>query len=303
MFLVGFVLSINNSIRAQESLAPEVKNQIGLQHDNDFFLLTDRYYSFGLFLNYKHRFDKGIFGGTDEQLSITLGEEAYTPDDTETTSINEMDRPYVGYLGLNSSWTKSKKRSLFEIQLELGIAGKASGAGAIQRWYHNAIVVSDPQSWVGEISDSFHVNLYLEYTIEWQLVANPFSVHIAFQPQAAYGTKDQYIQPDLVAFFGRRNSLHSSIGYGQIGSTVRELFFSLIAGYRFVNYNGLLEGNPWADNSVFLVDSNDTVLHLGFDFHHRYNRNDYRVGYRFNSEESELSQTHQYIILSYARSF
>ncbi len=214
-----------------------------------------------------------------------------------------MDRPYAGYLGLNNGWSAATNHSFYDLQLELGIVGKSSGAGALQRWYHNAVVISDPQSWVGELSNSFHLNFYARYAREWQLVPNPFSVHIALQPWAAYGSKDQFFQPEVAAYFGRRNTINSSIAYDQLGSTQREIFFALRFGYRFVGYNGLLEGNKWGDDSVYLVEPNAVVLHLGFDFKHRYNKNDYTVGYRFNSDETEATQTHQYIILSYARSF
>jgi hypothetical protein len=288
---------------AQDSESHKIKHQLGLQHDNDFFILTDRYYSFGLFLNYTYHPDKGIFNKGNEQLSFTLGVEAFTPDDTETEDIAEMDRPYAGYLGLNSDWTLVNGNNFYSLQLELGITGKSSGAGAFQRWYHNAVVVSGPQTWIGELSDSFHMNLYADYTKEWQIAPNPFAVHIALRSEFAYGTRDQFIQPELIAYFGRRNKMDSSIAYGQIGDTERELFIALRAGYRFISYNGLLEGNYWGDDSVYLVDALTSVLQIGFDFQHRFKQNDYKFGYRFHSDETENSQTHQYVILSYARSF
>ncbi|MBT8262969.1 MAG: lipid A deacylase LpxR family protein [Bacteroidia bacterium] len=301
--MILFISGTLQDLEAQEIESQNMKHQVGLQHDNDFFLLTDRYYSFGLFLNYTYRPEKGIFKKSNEQLNFTLGAEAFTPDDTKTEEITEMDRPYAGYLGLNSGWTLVNNNNFYNLQLELGIAGKSSGAGAFQRWYHNAVVVSEPQSWIGELSDSFHMNLYADYAKEWQLVPNPFGVHLALRSQFAYGTKDQFIQPEIVAYFGRRNKMGSSIGYGQIGDTERELFFAFRAGYRFVAYNGLLEGNYWGDDSVFLVDPLETVIQIGFDFQHRFKKNDYKFGYRFHSDETEASQTHQYVILSYARSF
>lgn len=274
-----------------------------MQHDNDFIVLTDRYYSFGLFLNYTQKLRKGIFQNTTEHLHFTLGVQAFTPDDTKTEDVCLMDRPYAGYLGLNNGWSAATSSSFYNVQFEFGIAGESSGAGAFQRWYHNAVVISDPQSWVGELSNSFHINFYAHYAREWKLAPNPFSVHLALQPRVAYGTRDQFFHPEVIAYFGRRSELKSSIAYKQLGSTEREIFFALRFGYRFVGYNGLLEGNLWGDDSVYLVTPNDVVLHLGFDFKHRYKKNDYAVGYRYNSDETKTTQTHQYIILSYSRSF
>lgn len=303
IFLFVFFLNPIQDVNAQDTEPITTWHQIGIRHDNDFIVLTDRYYSFGLYINYIHKLADGIFPNTSEQIHFNLGVQAFTPDDTKTRDISQMDRPYAGYLGLNNGWSVATPNSFYDLQLELGIAGKSAGAGALQRWYHNAVVISDPQSWVGELSNSFHFNFYARYAREWQLAPNPFSVHIALQPWVAYGTKDQFIQAEVAAYFGRRNSLNSSIAYDQLGSTEREIFFALRFGYRFVGYNGLLEGNLWGDDSVYLVEPNAVVLHLGFDFKHRYKKNDYSVGYRFNSDETEHTQTHQYIILSYARSF
>ena len=266
-------------------------------------MLTDRYYSFGLFLTYKHRLSKGIFGSENEQLSFRLGVEAFTPDNTETRLIDEMDRPYAGYLGLNGGWSLTTKKNFLNVELELGLAGKSSGAGAFQRWYHNAVVVSDPQSWEAELSDSFHVNLYTRYAREWQLAPNPFGVRLAIQPEAAFGSRDQYVQPEVIAYFGRRADMNSSIAYNQIGSLEREIFFALRFAYRWVGHNGLLEGNAFGDDSVYLVEPLKSHYRVGFDFKHRFKKNDYLVCYRFHSDETTMTQTHHYLILSYARSF
>jgi hypothetical protein len=297
------VLLFPSKLTAQEEATNSVKHQLGIRHDNDFFVLTDRYYSFGLFLTYKHRLSKGVFGSEYEQLGFRLGVEAFTPDDTSTELIEEMDRPYAGYLGLNSGWSLTTPENFLNIELELGLAGKSSGAGAFQRWYHNAVVVSDPQSWVAELSDTFHMNLYARYAREWQLAPNPFGVRLAVKPEVAYGSRDQFIQPEVVAYFGRRSDMNSSIAYNQIGSTEREIFFAFRFAYRWVGYNGLLVGNAFGDDSVYLVEPLESYYRVGFDFKHRFKQNDYIVSYRFHSDETSMTQTHQYLILSYARSF
>ncbi len=288
---------------AQEDKSITVKHQLGIRHDNDFFVLTDRYYSFGLFLTYKHRLSNGIFTREYEQLNFRLGVEAFTPDDTSTEIIEEMDRPYAGYLGLNGGWSLASPENFLNVQMEVGLAGRSSGAGAFQRWYHNAVVVSDPQSWVAELSDTFHLNLYTQYAREWQVAPNPFGVRFAIHPEVAYGSRDQYLQPEVVAYFGRRAEMNSSIAYGQIGSTEREIFFAFRFAYRWVGHNGLLEGNAFGDDSLYLVEPFESFYRVGFDFKHRFDRNDYQVSYRFHSDETSMMQTHHYLILSYARSF
>lgn len=278
-------------------------HQFELRHDNDFIVLTDRYYSFGLFLSYKYQLENGIFHSGNELLEFIAGVEAFTPDNTKTTKISEMDRPYAGFLGLRSNWSITKGHNFLKFGLLLGVAGKASGAGALQRWYHNAIVVSDPQTWVGEISNSFHTNLYTTYAYEWNLAPNPFSVHLAVQSEMGLGSRDTYVQPQLIAYFGRRDSLEQSIAYDRFASNSREIFFSFSMGYRFVAHEGLLEGNSFGDNSIFVTTAETTQLRIGFDFQHRKEQNQYRVGYRYNSSAALNMKSHQYIILAYAFAF
>jgi hypothetical protein len=300
-------LIIYSSVSGQELVSNNseinYRYQIELRHDNDFIVLTDRYYSFGLFLTFRQRLQTGIFGSDREQIQLSLSEEAFTPSNTKTDEIPEMDRPYAGFLGLKSGWSIATNNDLIELALLFGIAGKNSGAGAFQRWYHNAVVISDPQTWVDELDNSLHVNLYGSYTYEWQLTDNPFSVHIAARPQIAFGSRDIFFHPELVAYFGRKSPIDSGISYNRIGSREREIFFSIRTGYRLVGSNGLLEGNLFGDNSVFLTESKSGVFHLGFDLQHRFETSDYRLGYRFNSAENSFSESHQYIILSYAKGF
>ncbi|WP_297763690.1 lipid A deacylase LpxR family protein [uncultured Muriicola sp.] len=277
-------------------------HQIRLKHDNDFFTLTDRYYSSGLYLTYTSSLKKGI-GKGQEQLSFTIGQEVYTPFNIITTNIEEQDRPYVGFLGLKTGWSSVKNKHSWDASLLVGIAGNNSGAGGFQRWYHKIFVVSDPPVWVDEMDNSLHANGYVGYLKEWTLAPNPFSITLAVQPSLAFGTRDQFAQANFIAYFGRRDPLASTMAYQRIGNTRREIFFSLRAGYRYVGYNALLEGNALGDNSIFLISPNREFVFGGFDVQHRFKKNEYWFGYRIQSPEATGTQSHKYVILSYARNF
>lgn len=280
-----------------------IKHQLRFQHDNDFFTLTDRYYSSGLFLSYTHLLENGLLDGENEQITFSIGQEVYTPTVIKTTEISEQDRPYVGFLSLKGGWSFVKKKHGIDMSILLGVAGKASGAGGFQRWYHNVFVVSDPPKWIGEMENSLHVNLYVNYLRELQLAPNPFSISLVVQPALAFGTRDVYAHTDLIAYFGRKNPLSSSMGYNRIGSTQREIFFSLRAGYRYVGHNALLEGNALGDTSIFLVAANKQIIYAGLDVQHRFGKNEYWFGYRVQSAEAITTESHKFVVLSFARNF
>lgn len=300
---LSFVTPIYAQDQRDNAIKEEVKHQIGLRHDNDFLAFSDIYYTSGLFLSYNRSLISGVFKSGKEQISIALVQQIYTPSKLNTSNLAEMDRPYAGYIELNLGWSYVKENYSLATDFTLGLTGKASGAGAFHRWYHNALSVPKPPTWAYELNNKMHANLYTSYTREWQLSPNNFSVYLAVKSELAIGTKDIYAQPELIAHFGRRQAMTSSMAYNKIGSTEKEVFFSIRAGYRFLSHNALLEGHLFGDNSIFLVNPNNKYFYGGFDIKHRDRKNDFWFGYRFNSAETKQTKWHKYIILSYARSF
>ncbi len=279
------------------------KHQIGIQHDNDFLSLSDRYYSSGLFLWYTKRLENALFNSGHEQLQFMLSQEIYTPAELTKSNLAELDRPYAGFSGVSLGWSLANTHSILETQLLLGVAGKASGAGAFHRWYHSALDFSSPPTWAHELANSFHSNLYVSYSKEWPVITGDFSIHFALQPKIAFGTKDIYAHPEVAAYFGRRAIMSESMAFNQIGTTTKEMFFAFRAGYRFVNHNAMIQGNVFGDDSVFTLDPNSPLFYFGFDFKHRFGQNDYWFGYRRNSAETQTTRAHRFVTLSYARQF
>ncbi|MEM7186417.1 MAG: lipid A-modifier LpxR family protein [Bacteroidota bacterium] len=298
-----FVLGPSQITWSQEEPVKLPKQQIEFRHDNDFVLLTDEYYSSGLWLTYRRRLASGIFTKGREQLTFQLSQEAHTPSDIDTRELRKIDRPYAGFSGLSSQWSISGDHSLLEVKALIGLTGPSSGAGAFQRWHHRNVVLVSVPTWFTEIEDSFHANLEVSYAAEWQLAPVPFGVWFALQPRVAYGTRDIFVQPEFIASFGRRNPIGSTIAYNQVGAIDREVYFSLRFGVRYVGHNALLEGNLLGDNSLYTIEPKNRVTHIGFDFRHRSGKNDYTLGYRYNSKEAEVMDSHRYLILAFARSF
>lgn len=304
-FFVAIVVLIllNSTLYGQNSTTLSNSEQVEFRHDNDFLLLTDRYYSSGLFLTYRKLLSKGIFKANTEQIDFTINQEVYTPSQTQSTNSALFDRPYAGFAGLKTSWSTAKENQLFRAEILLGIAGLNSGAGGLQRAFHDAIGILDSPLWVDELNDSFHLNLYFSYVKEWEIAPNPFGTRFAIIPNIALGSRDIYIEPETVFYFGKRNDVANSISYNRIDASSKELYFALRASYRNVFYNGLIEGNLFGDSSPVLVDSSNAIWRFGLDFYRRANRNDYKLGIRFNTRETQASGNHQFVLFAYGLSF
>lgn len=279
------------------------KQQISLQHDNDFFTLTDRYYSSGLYLSYRKLLSSPLFKNGKEQIEFKLQQEIYTPSQTESTNINVFDRSYAGFLGMGFHWNRAKDNKFLRVGVLVGLVGPNSGAGGFQRWYHNVLVVSDPPIWVSELNNSLHFNIYSSYTKEWILAPKPFGVSAALNLNTALGTRDIYLEPELILAFGRKAQLQNSIFYDQLGAHEHEVYFTFNVAYRNVFYNGLIEGNLFGDSSAVLREAQNSLLRFGFDFHNRNGRNNIKFGIRYNTKETPQSRDHKYIILGYGYSF
>ena len=161
----------------------------------------------------------------------------------------------------------------------------------------------DSPLWIDELSDSFHLNFYFSYIKEWDLAANPLHIDMAFIPNIALGTRDIYIEPETIVYFGRKNKVAKSVAYNRVDAASNELYFSFNTSYRYVLHNGLIDGNLLGDNSPLLKDSTNSVWRFGIDFNYRFKRSDYKLGANYVTRETSFSQNHRFIRLSYGYRF
>jgi len=122
------------------------------------------------------KFIKGFFDALpllpktyDERiLSLAVGQNMYTPQDISTPALVTGDRPYGGwlYVEAGAQVRKGDHRDIFSLQL--GVTGPASGAGAVQRWYHNIRNVAIPQGWSNQIRTE--PGIVLSYARVWDFL-------------------------------------------------------------------------------------------------------------------------------------
>jgi hypothetical protein len=280
------------------------QNQIELRHDNDFFNSTDRYYSSGIFITYRTVANVENDTVFNRQNTFYIGQEIYTPTDIDETDYTKFDRPYAGFLGLYAQHTIATYNWLFDFNFSVGVTGDISGAQRLQNSFHkHATVGSRIPTWNAQIKNGLTVNFYFNYIREWELSSNPFKVYLALSPTTAFGTKDIYLQNDLVFYFGRRNPLHRSIAYSQIGKLKNEFFAAFRTGYRYVFHDALLEGNLIKDSSLLLMEPYHNLFIYSVEIYFRRGRNDFKLFYNVTSAETKTTEFHTFATLSVARNF
>lgn len=168
------------------------KWQTIFQLDNDLFSGSDRDYTNGIRLgfvqeiNKKNKIDgflknhlaKLVDEGSAEFIRLRLPDTKdlrfawgvgfsqlmFTPDNYETLSAPEGERPYAGWLGLEYSLHAKNKNKVNSITLSLGTTGKRSLAEESQEWVHTNISDSPIyQGWDSQVEAEVTVNLHLDF--------------------------------------------------------------------------------------------------------------------------------------------
>lgn len=157
-------------------------NTLTFYLENDTIFDTDRYYTNGMKISwisrdlskYRDLVTSPLLHGIIERLplindpedqrtlSVSFGQNMYTPEDKERTDLIVDDRPYAGitYLGLGLHSRNLNQMDTFE--LDVGIVGPHSYAEDCQGEFHKWIGVGIANGWEHQLHDEPIVNLYYE---------------------------------------------------------------------------------------------------------------------------------------------
>ncbi len=167
--------------------ASDISGTFTVYFENDLFSGTDRYYTNGTKLSWASG-DLEKFADTQyaspllpildrlpfvnnkdfqKNISFSLGQNIYTPDNTEAFDAVEGDRPYAGwlYLGLGLVWKNADVRH--SLVLNIGVVGPGSFAEETQRFVHDARGLGTPNGWDNQLHNELGVVAVYERTWRW----------------------------------------------------------------------------------------------------------------------------------------
>ncbi len=303
LFILFVCFNIGCQLLAQET-AP--KNAVSFRHDNDFLLGTDRYYSFGSFIDYRREIDSDfIFEKKKDnvlQLNFSLRQQGFTPDELDETEVEVFDFPFSGWLSVSSEVVKASKKNALSLRFELGVTGDASLAGQLQIAYHEFLDIGDIPTWEAAIPDALLFNLQGGHNFEIPLSKKKPEAFINFLTNASLGTKDVFIEEELLFSFGKRNRLSKTTLYNFINND-REVYGYFGIAYRYVAHNTLIEGSLFNDDAEFTLRANENIFKFRMGASCRIGRNIIKLEYNFNTEEASLSRNHNYTSFVFERNF
>ena len=145
-----------------------------LTEENDFFAGTDEHYTNGLKLTWisgdllRYAEDERLpefaqaylralpFVNTPGQqynVALSLGQNMYTPGNTQTEAPQPNDRPYAGWSYLSLALHAKTANQLDTFETSLGMVGPSARVGETQNNYHTLMGFSRAEGWKNQIHD------------------------------------------------------------------------------------------------------------------------------------------------------
>jgi hypothetical protein len=177
-----------------QAASPRPDKSFVLYWDNDFFAGTDRDYTNGLRLTHSQAVREDNGGGenplnrwgrpllnrlplvgrpaAEKALSLSLGQNIYTPRSTQRSDLIENDRPYAGYLylGIGFHGREGNRRTVWEV--DVGVVGPASLAEELQGTVHRITGTPLAEGWEHQLDNEPALEIIFE--TKWRLWHRPW---------------------------------------------------------------------------------------------------------------------------------
>jgi hypothetical protein len=217
-----------------------------------------------------------------------------------------MDRPYAGWNYVGFSITRLKGLStISHLDTELGVVGKISGMGQIQRWWHRQVGYPEPRGWDSQIRDEVVLNI--NYQVLKSVKIAP-ELDLVSSSGVYGGTGLNMLSQSFTLRMINMNPLTQSTWFnGRLGyeghEDKEEVFIFIKYGIDYVITNIFLEGSLFNNPSPFTVNAQAWVLTKSFGIMHSRNKNSFAFEINSLSREVENGGKHGFARISYALRF
>lgn len=250
-----------------------------------------------------HSFGKW-FGFKTDQVSLVLGQNIFTPEDTATRALVVDDRPYAGWLYVGIGLLAERDalgpiRVFDSFEIDLGIIGPQSYAGDVQTKWHEIIGVDRPQGWDNQLKNEpgILINLERKWVVPLPFFPRDSILQLDVLPSMGVALGNVFTYGSLGAVFRLGHDLPMDYGPPRIrpGAQGSDFFKTHEGGFswyvfagaegRAVGRNIFLDGNSFAESHS--VDKKNGVVDLHMGLVVAWNKVRLAVTQVFRSEEFE----------------
>jgi len=214
------------------------------------------------------------------KVGFALGQNTYTPTDTDTTALIPGDRPYAAWLYGSILLHAQLDNQLRLVELTVGVVGPSALGELTQNAWHDVIHVPHANGWANQLHDEPGLQLSWERryrTWQWtEAAASPFGLDLVLRHRVTLGNVATHLAGGTVVRLGWH--LPADFGADLIrpgggntpndGSPDRFSAYIYASGEaRAVARDLFLDGNTWRASPS--VDKRPVVadLNLGFVLH------------------------------------
>lgn len=283
------------------------KNEFGFKSDNDSYLGqgSDRYYTNGLFINFRHATDQQKLkeGLEKKTYEISVGQKMFNPYSGYAPDPATQDRPFAGYLYAEGAMNLFySNESILKTSVQIGTTGKNSLAQQGQKLLHSTFGFYDTGGWDYQIKNELALNLSAQYTKLLSRVADN-AVEFSFEGYANLGTTFSGAGAGILFRTGNLNQLfNSAYTNAVIGNHAktknlvnREFYFYAKPQLNLVAYDATIQGSLFNNNSPVTFSQKPVVFaqQLGVDYSSQ--RFTFDFGVLFKTKEiKSTARAHQW---------
>lgn len=290
IFLLALLVSC--SAISQRKYAKE----FSFLNDNDVYTSPnqDRYYSNGMFFNYRylsnkeHKAEKKIY-------QYQIGHHIYTPFIATVFDVSEHDRPFAGYLygsfGVENFY---KNQDILKLSVQLGTLGSSAYGKELMEIVHDILGYVDAEGWKYQIANAFALNAEATYVKPLFMTSdNNFDVN--WYNNAKIGTVFTEASTGLytrIGFKPLQNLVNSIAFRGNLNNKTTkynneaEVFLYAKPVFTYVAYDATIQGSFLNDNSPVTYD----IKHFKFsgEVGIRFTSNRFNFGYAVHFHSKKL---------------
>jgi lipid A 3-O-deacylase len=167
---------------------------------------------------------------------FSIGQNIYTPTDTERSDLIKDDRPYAGLTYLALGFNSKDFKRMDTLEIDLGIVGPHSYASGVQEFVHDILDSKHVNGWKNQLKDEPILDVF--YERKWRVLSQEVGNNFAYDfiPHAGF-------------------SLGNLLTAGTLGAQMR-------FGYNLPNDFGTLLIRPGSDTNA-PVDQKDARFSPG----------------------------------------
>lgn len=221
-----------------------------LMYENDIFTASDRYYSQGIFLQYKHHNMKVNWlerffirvPDSERNLQTGLSQKAYTPSTILSDTLLKGDRPYAGTVVYGAQFFSRSRSKNYTLSWSIatGLIGRAAFGEYTQKTVHKWINNAIPQGWDHQLNNGLILDLSFGITKSFFTRTKWIRLDVGDLLTLGTLTNDMRIQGGLkLGYIAKR----------------RQFYIYYIPELRIVAYDGTLQGALFAKPSEAALPS------------------------------------------------